>query len=166
MNISFRFIRNWLISHFFLYMNLREIREGFERILKHWKRGGAKRKLILLISKNTTELYWKREFRQDFFENWKQEMENIFSLVCKLKQSKTHHSTFFKKLLVVVGWVHRDFSVSSAPVVYKLRLWELNLETWAEMIRAKLEIKWKQEWSSMESNSYENWDEIEMFFGH
>ena len=24
----------------------------------------------------------------------------------------------------------------------------------------------KQEWSSMESNSYENWDEIEMFFGH
>ena len=24
----------------------------------------------------------------------------------------------------------------------------------------------KQEWSSMESSSYENWDEIEMFFGH
>ena len=26
--------------------------------------------------------------------------------------------------------------------------------------------KQEQEWSSMESNSYENWDEIEMFFGH
>ena len=24
----------------------------------------------------------------------------------------------------------------------------------------------KQEWSSMESNSYENWDETEMLFGH
>ena len=24
----------------------------------------------------------------------------------------------------------------------------------------------KQEWSSMESSSYENWDEIEMLFGH
>ena len=24
----------------------------------------------------------------------------------------------------------------------------------------------EQEWSSMESNSYENWDEIEMFSGH
>ena len=23
-----------------------------------------------------------------------------------------------------------------------------------------------QEWSSMESNSYDNWDEIEIFFGH
>ena len=24
----------------------------------------------------------------------------------------------------------------------------------------------EQEWSSMESSSYENWDEIEMLFGH
>ena len=29
-------------------------------------------------------------------------------------------------------------------------------------IKKKLE----QEWSSMESSSYENWDEIEMLFGH
>ena len=28
------------------------------------------------------------------------------------------------------------------------------------------ENNFKQEWSSMESNSYENWDEIEMFFGY
>ena len=28
------------------------------------------------------------------------------------------------------------------------------------------ELYQKQEWSSMESSSYENWDEIEMFVGH
>ena len=27
-------------------------------------------------------------------------------------------------------------------------------------------LEFEQEWSSMESNSYDNWDEIEMFFGH
>ena len=33
-------------------------------------------------------------------------------------------------------------------------------------VAASAKKKIKQEWSSMESNSYENWDEIEMLFGH
>ena len=33
------------------------------------------------------------------------------------------------------------------------------------LLQSRIKLKWKQEWSSMESNSYENWVEIEMFFG-
>ena len=29
-----------------------------------------------------------------------------------------------------------------------------------------ISVQLKQEWSSMESSLYENWDEIEMLFGH
>ena len=64
------------------------------------------------------------------FENWKWEIENIFCIVCELKESENHLSTSFKKLWVVVvgGWVHCDYNVSSAPFVSELRLLEWNLE--------------------------------------
>jgi len=41
------------------------------------------------------------------FENWKLEIENIFCIVCKLKETENHLSTSFKKLWVVGGggWV-------------------------------------------------------------
>ena len=63
-------------------------------------------------------------------ENWKWEIENIFCIVCELKESENHLSTSFKKLWVVVvgGWVHCDYNVSSAPFVSELRLLEWNLE--------------------------------------
>ena len=37
------------------------------------------------------------------------------------------------------------------------------------LINFSFQFSWKEtltKWSSMESNSYENWDEIDMFFGH
>ena len=37
------------------------------------------------------------------FENWKWEIENIFCIVCELKESENHLSTSFKKLWVVGG---------------------------------------------------------------
>ena len=37
------------------------------------------------------------------FENWKWEIENIFCIVCELKESENHPSTSFKKLWVVGG---------------------------------------------------------------
>ena len=45
--------------------------------------------------------------RQEFwnFENWKWEIENIFCIVCELKESENHLSTSFKKLWVGGGWV-------------------------------------------------------------
>ena len=36
------------------------------------------------------------------FENWKWEIEDIFCIVCELKESENHLSTSFKKLWVVV----------------------------------------------------------------
>ena len=70
------------------------------------------------------------------FENWKWEIEKI---VCELKESENHLSTSFEKLWVVVGggWVHCDYNISSAPFVSELRLWEWNLEIWAEMSRSQ-----------------------------
>ena len=43
--------------------------------------------------------------RQEFwnFENWKWEIENIFCIVCELKESENHLSTSFKKLWVGGG---------------------------------------------------------------
>ena len=43
--------------------------------------------------------------RQEFwnFENWKWEIDNIFCIVCELKESENHLSTSFKKLWVVGG---------------------------------------------------------------
>ena len=58
-------------------------------------------------------------------------------LVCELKESENHLSTSFKKLWVGGGWVHCDYNVSSAPFVSELRLWEWNLEIWAEMSRSR-----------------------------
>ena len=45
------------------------------------------------------------------FENWKWEIENIFCIVCELKESENNPSTSFKKLGVGGGgwwwwWVH------------------------------------------------------------
>ena len=37
------------------------------------------------------------------FENWKWEVENIFCIVCELKESENHPSTSFKKLWVGGG---------------------------------------------------------------
>ena len=43
--------------------------------------------------------------RQEFwnFEYWKWELENIFCIVCELKESENYPSTSFKKLLVGCG---------------------------------------------------------------
>ena len=44
--------------------------------------------------------------RQEFwnFENWKWEIENIFCIVCELKESENHPSNSFKALKSY-GWV-------------------------------------------------------------
>ena len=56
-------------------------------------------------------------------------MENIFCVVCELKESANHPSTSFKKLWVGGWWwVSCDYNVSSAPFVSKLRLSEWNSE--------------------------------------
>jgi len=47
----------------------------------------------------------------------------------------------------VVGWVSCDYNVSSDPFVSELRLWEWNLEIWAEMCdvqKPSLTISWIQ----------------------
>ena len=54
------------------------------------------------------------------FGNMKLEIENIFGIVCELKESENHPST--TALKVVGGWVSCDYNVSSAPFVFELRL--------------------------------------------
>ena len=57
------------------------------------------------------------------FKNWKWDIENMFCIVCELKESENHPSTSFIKLwVVVVGWLSCDYNVSSAPFVSELRL--------------------------------------------
>ena len=82
--------------------------------------------------------------RQEFqsFENWKWEIENIFCIVCGLKESENHPFTSFKKLWVGGGggggggWVNCDYSISIVTFVFELRLWEWNSEIWAVMSRS------------------------------
>ena len=56
------------------------------------------------------------------FKNWKWEVENIFCIVCELKDSVNHPYASFKKLWVGGWWLICDYSVSSAPFVSELRL--------------------------------------------
>ena len=81
--------------------------------------------------KKYLENFWKnilKIFEKIFWNFWKQYFENfgknilkscgiMFHLDCELKESENHHSSSFKKLGVVGGggWVHLDYSVSSAP---------------------------------------------------
>ena len=63
----------------------------------------------------TSESYFRvkleeREFWEDLqssevLEFWKLQIENIFCIVCELKESENHPFTSFKKLLVVGGWL-------------------------------------------------------------
>ena len=94
------------------------------------------------------------------FENWKWEIENIFCIVCELKESENHLSTSFKKLWVVGGWwwwwwwvVHWDYSVSSAPFVSELRLWELSLEIGAKTSRSQAWQQWQGQIKQQYSHS-------------
>ena len=68
-----------------------------------------------------------RSFGIDNFENWKLEIENIFCIVCKLKENENHLSTSFKKLWVV-GWWWCTEIIASALLLLFLNLSTLSVE--------------------------------------
>ena len=55
-------------------------------------------------------------------------MENIFSLVCELKESENHHSTSFEKLWVVVVVGGCTVIITSALLLLFLNLSTLSVE--------------------------------------
>ena len=116
---------NWIFHWLFDYVSFwcykwRRVRAALE---SSWKRGSFDR-----IS--SCQEFWN-------FQNSKWEIKKIsFVLFVSWKRVKT-----ILPVLKSYGWVSCDFSVSSAPIISELRLWEWNLEIWAETSRS-----WAWQW--------------------
>ena len=96
--------------------------------------------------KKTSESYFRaklkeREFWQDLqlsgvLEFWKFEMgDRKYLLYCLWAEREW--KTIPLPALKSYGWVSCDYSISSAPFVSELRLWQWNLEIWPEMSRSR-----------------------------